>query len=136
MVVRKSGQEDECGRSSLRPQEGRELVHPRVHASFPGGASGKESACQCKTHQETRVPSLGREDPLEEGTATHSSILAWRNLWTEEHGELQSTGSQSQKRLKRFSTHIPLPFDWGRRVGSGVVSGVGEPQPQITQQSR
>ena len=34
--------------------------------------------------QETRVQTLGREDPLEEGTATHSSVLAWRILWTEE----------------------------------------------------
>ena len=40
--------------------------------------------------QETEVPSLGREDPLEKGTATPSSILAWRIPWTEEAGELQS----------------------------------------------
>ena len=38
------------------------------------------------------VPSLGWEDPLEEGMATHSSILAWRIPWTEEPGGLQSTG--------------------------------------------
>ena len=42
--------------------------------------------------QETRVPSLGREDPLEEGMATHSSMLAWRISRTEEPGGLQSTG--------------------------------------------
>ena len=41
-----------------------------------------------------RVRSLGREDPLEEGMATHSSILAWRILWTENPGGLQSIGSQ------------------------------------------
>ena len=41
-----------------------------------------------------RVRSLGREDPLEEGMATHSSILAWRIPWTEEPGGLQFTGSQ------------------------------------------
>ena len=44
--------------------------------------------------QETQVRSLGWEDLLEEGTATHSSILAWRIPWTEEPGELQSMGSQ------------------------------------------
>ena len=38
--------------------------------------------------------SLGREDPLKEGTATHSSILAWRIPWTEEPGGLQFIGSQ------------------------------------------
>ena len=41
-----------------------------------------------------RVQSLGKEDPLEEEMATHSSILAWRTPWTEEPGELQSMGSQ------------------------------------------
>ena len=40
---------------------------------------------------EIQVRSLGREDPLEEGMATHSSLLAWRTPWTEEPGGLQST---------------------------------------------
>ena len=44
--------------------------------------------------QEIWVPYLGLEDPLEEGMATHSSILAWRILWTEEPGGLQSIESQ------------------------------------------
>ena len=44
--------------------------------------------------QETGVPSLGGEDPLEKGMATHSRILAWRIPWTEEPGGLQSVGSQ------------------------------------------
>ena len=42
-----------------------------------------------------QVQSLGWEDPLEEGMATHSSILAWRIPWTEEPGVLQSMGSHS-----------------------------------------
>ena len=44
--------------------------------------------------QETLVQFLGQEDPLEEGISTHSSILAWRMLWKEELGGLQSIGSQ------------------------------------------
>ena len=44
--------------------------------------------------QETWVQSLGWEDPLEEGLATHSRILAWRIPWTEEPGRLQSMESQ------------------------------------------
>jgi len=44
--------------------------------------------------QEMMVCYLGLEDPLEEGMATHSSILAWRIPWTEEPGGLQSMGSQ------------------------------------------
>ena len=42
--------------------------------------------------QEMQVQFLGREDPLEKKMATHSSIPAWENLWTEELGELQSMG--------------------------------------------
>ena len=44
--------------------------------------------------QETQVQSLGQENPLQKGMATHSSILSWRILWTEELGWLQSMGSQ------------------------------------------
>ena len=47
-----------------------------------------------------QVQSLGLEDSPEEGTATHSNILAWRVPWTEEPDGLQSVGSQSQTRLK------------------------------------
>ena len=57
---------------------------------FPGGASGEESACQCRWHKRCRFDLLSREDPLEEGMATHSSILAWRIPFTEEPGRLQS----------------------------------------------
>ena len=58
---------------------------------FPGGASGEESISNAG---DSRVWSLGQKDPLEEGMATHSSILAWRTPWTEEPGGLQSMGSQ------------------------------------------
>ena len=47
-----------------------------------------------------RVPSLGREDPLEKEMAAHSSILAWRTPLTEEPGGLESTGLQSRIQLK------------------------------------
>ena len=46
------------------------------------------------TMQETRVQSLGWEDPLEKEMAIHSSTIAWKILWTEEPGRLQSMGSQ------------------------------------------
>ena len=57
---------------------------------FPGDSVGKESPAV----QETWVRSLGWEDPLEEGMATHSSVLAWRIPWTEEPGGRQSMGSE------------------------------------------
>ena len=53
-------------------------------------AYGKEFACNAGD----TVWSLGQEDPLEEGMATHSSLLAWKIPWTEEPGGLQSLGSQ------------------------------------------
>ena len=54
--------------------------------------------------QETQVQSLGWEDPLEKGMATHSSILAWRIPWTEEPDRLQSS-LQSQTQQKGLSIH-------------------------------
>ena len=51
--------------------------------------------------QQTQVRSLGRQDPLEEGTAMHSSILAWRIPWTEEPGQV----TKNRTRLKQLSMH-------------------------------
>ena len=59
------------------------------------GTSGKEPTCHCGQIPETRVLSLGREDPLEEDMATHSNILSWRNTWTEDPGRLQSRVAES-----------------------------------------
>ena len=60
---------------------------------FPGGLAVKNLPARQES-QELQVQSLGREDPLEEGMETHSSILAWRIPWTEEPGRLQSMGLQ------------------------------------------
>ena len=57
--------------------------------------------------QETRIQSLGREDPLEEGIATHSSILAWRIPWMEEPGGLQSMGPQRVRHDWATNTFTP-----------------------------
>ena len=56
--------------------------------------SGNQAVKSLHARRETRVPSLGWEDPLEKKKATHSSILAWRIPWTEEPGRLQSMGLQ------------------------------------------
>ena len=68
----------------------------RTLMGFPGNSDSKESACNAGD----LVRCLGQEDPLEEGMATHSSILAWRIPWTEGPGRLQSMESQSPTRLK------------------------------------
>ena len=60
---------------------------------FPTGSVVKNPPAMQEL-QETWVQSLGWKDPLEEGMATHSSLLAWRIPWTEEPGRLQSMGSQ------------------------------------------
>ena len=86
--------------------------------------------------QETQVWSLGWEDPLEDGVATHSSILAWRIAWTEESGGLQSTESQSQTwlgdhhSLSSRATLIPGPFPSKFPVGlhHRLLIGPGAPE--------
>ena len=66
------------------PGEGIGLPTP-IFMGFPGG-----SVKEPPTMWETWAQSLGWDDPLEEGMATHSSMLAWKILWTEESGRLQS----------------------------------------------
>ena len=61
---------------------------------FSGGSDSNEFACNAGDLQETQVRSLGQGDPLDKGTATHFSILAWRLPWTEEPCGLQFNGSQ------------------------------------------
>ena len=63
-----------------------------VIKGFPGGSAVKNLPAM----QETRVRSLGQEDSLERGMATHSSIPAWEIAWAEEPGRLQPMGSQSK----------------------------------------
>ena len=53
---------------------------------------------------EMRVPSLGREDPLEEEIATHSRILTWEIPWTEEHEGLQFMGLQKRSKRHNLAT--------------------------------
>ena len=63
--------------------------------------------------RETRVQSLGGEDPLEKEMVTHSGILAWKIPWTEEPGGLQSIGSQSRDTTETnasLSTFTGLPW--------------------------
>ena len=64
------------------------IIDMYIILKFPGGASGKEPACQCRRHKEMQVQSLVWEDPMEECTATYCSVLAWRIPWTEELGQL------------------------------------------------
>ena len=64
------------------------MLKGRYDVGFPGGSVVKNPPAM----QETWVGFLGLEDPLEEGMATHSGILAWRIPWTEEPGRLQSMG--------------------------------------------
>ena len=65
-----------------------------IAASFVTASLAAQMAKNLPVMQETQVRSLGREDPLEKGLATLASFLVWKIPWTEEPGELQSTGSQ------------------------------------------
>ena len=62
-----------------------------VYVGFPGSSNGKESACNAG--DQGSIPGISREDPLEKGMATHSSVLAWRIPGAGEPGGLPSMGS-------------------------------------------
>ena len=91
------GKEPTCnaGDSSSIPRSGRSAGEG---TGFPPQYSWASLVAQLVKNlaamQETWVQSLGWEDPLKEGMATHSSILAWRISWTEKTGGLQSIGLQ------------------------------------------
>ena len=75
-------------------------AHHTLMLGFHGGSDSKES-------RETQVWSLGWEDPLKKGMATHSSILAWRISWTEESGRLPSMGLQRVRHnWVAFTSHM------------------------------
>ena len=98
--------------------------------------------------QETWVRSLGWEDLLEKGTATHSTILAWRIPWTEEAGGLQSMGSQrvshDRSNLARMHAGTFLAGQWLRLCTStagveGLIPSQGTeilPAAQHSQKKR
>ena len=79
---------------------------------FPGGASGKESACQCRRCKRPGFEPWVRKIPWRKKTATHSSILAWKIPWTEKLGGLQSTELERvEHNWVRTHTHTDyLPY--------------------------
>ena len=81
-------------RESHREEEGGSTYGLKRLISTKGASPVAQTVKNPPEMQETRARSLGREDALEEGMATHSSVLAWRIPWTEEPGGLQSLGSQ------------------------------------------
>ena len=92
--------------------EGSQAVGRRcgiVVGGFPGGSAVKNQPAM-QEMQEPWVQPLGRKDPLEEGVATQTSILAWRIPWTEDPGGLRSIGSQRVCTTERLNTGT----QWGR----------------------
>ena len=78
--------------------------------------------------QETQVQSLAREDPLEEGMATHSRILAWKIPWTEEPCGLQSMGSRLSNFIFTFHFHaLEKEMATHSSVLAWRIPGTGEP---------
>ena len=71
---------------------------------FPGGADGKESACQCKRHRRVGFDPWVGKIPQEKGMATHSSTLAWKILWAQEPGGLQSIGLRTVRHTEHNNT--------------------------------
>ena len=99
----------------------RDRLPTPVFLGFPGGSDSKESTCNAGDLGS--IPGLA--GPVEEGMATHSSILAWRILWTEEPGWLQAMGSQrvtpwprDTDRTEWLSTIGPLIVNWKKEEGA------------------
>ena len=80
------------------------LVCVTYRMGFPGGSVVKNLPAK----QETRVQSLAQEDPLEERTATHSSIVAWQVLWTEEPGRLHSPQGWKESDMTEATEHAHM----------------------------
>ena len=74
----------------------------RVLGGLPWWFSGKESTCSAGDTGSI----LGQEDPLEEGMASHSSILAWRIPWTEEPGGLSPWGHKESNRTEQLMNNV------------------------------
>ena len=85
------------------------MIFGGLSPGFPVGAFGKEPTCQCRRHRRGQFDPLDREDPLEEGMATHSNILAWRIPWTEDPGRATvHSVTKSQIQLKQLGTGIGI----------------------------
>ena len=99
------------------------------------GASGKEPACQRRRHKRCGfVWYLDGKDPMEEGMAAHSSILAWKIPWTEEPVKLQSIGSQRVGH--HWATSLSLSFwDFNRTekdmISNDIISRSGSQKLQF-----
>ena len=78
----------------MKNGKGERIIICLIPSVSPKASLVAQSVKSLPAVQETQVQSQSQEDPLEKKMATHSSILAWRLPWTEEPGELQSTGSQ------------------------------------------
>ena len=112
------------------PPELRIAFADSEHLRFPGGSTVKNLPAMQET-QDMWGQSLGQEDNPGEGMATHSSILGWRILWTEEPGRLQSMGSQrvghnrvtntSTFFFKRYSSNLEAKNSRIRKTFSQVV---------------
>ena len=79
------------------------ITNRRIWAGLHKTSLVGQTVKRLSTMRETRVQSLGQEDPLGKEMAIHSSTIAWNIPWTEEPGRLQSMGSQSQTRLSDFT---------------------------------
>ena len=95
LKIKETSEHNKKEKKKLRGTENKPVVTSGESGEwgFPSGSAVKNPPVMQEL-QEMWVQSLGQEDPLEEGMATHSSILAWEIPWTEEPGRLQSMGLQ------------------------------------------
>ena len=92
--------------------------------AFPGGASGKEPACQCRRYKRSWFNPWVGKIPLEKGKAIHSSILVWEIPWAEEPGGLQSMVPQRIGHNRATKQHKPqsIPHITTDTLGHAVAA--------------
>ena len=115
---------------TLLPTHWQVKPDPGIRAGLPAGRAlpGGTVVRNSPAMQETHLPSLAREEPLEEGMAARSSALAWQIPWTEEPGGLQTPGSQRLDAAEQLKSNSNKT---GRqsRVLEAALQGSGAPGP-------
>ena len=106
----------------------RELLTPAPRASQAALVVKNLPALPMQEMQATCIQSLGWEDPLEEGTATHSSILDWRIPWTEQTGGLQSMGCTESDTTEHY-TKPNCPWMERAALSKIIIPPRGKPNP-------
>ena len=93
-----------------------------LSVGFPGGANGKEPICQCRWYRRHGFDPQIQEDPLEEGMATHSNILAWRIPWTKKPRGYSPWGHKGSETTEANEHRAQHTVKYGKKKTIGITT--------------